>query len=1026
MYDIGARVGIEGESQFRAQISRINKDYKSMESYLQTLDKAMERNGRSMEALQARHNGLQQQLSMQEKKHKELTEALEKVRGKYDAGSQEVLRFEGALLDVDQTMADLRRMIADTEGDMEKLSSGITSVADAVAQADSQIAQINGDYKAMADYLKAADRSIELNGKSFETLADKSNTLRNQLDLQIQKQQILSATLEKVRSEYKAGSREVVRFEADLLDVGNTINTLSRELADAELDMYKLANGIEDVADAADDADGKILSFGDMLKAGLASGAILHAVEEIGERILDLGRDAATAAADVKASNSQFSATFRDLEGAARQALDGISEDIKKSSGRLQSAYTALYAFTKNVGGDSTQALNIADRSMRAAADSAAYYDRTVEDAAETLQSFLKGNYENDAALGIAATETTRNAKANELYAKSFKDLAEAQKVDVLLAMVEAGNAASGALGAAAREADEWTNVTGELAESWRQLLALMGGPVLEGLTPVIQGITEALKGLTAQTPAQELTAGMDAFRASLADADAQLQQSNASMAATAGLAQQYVDRLHSLETAGLTTAESQREYAQTVELLNTLMPQLGLTINADTGLLNQNTGAIQNNIASLKKQAQQQAQQAYYKKIIDQYAKAYEEQYAAQKRLMELQEQEQQLLQRGADATIEYSTAMVDATSAMPQMTRALSELDLALLENQAEQRNLAAAIEASGVILAEHEQQLTTATQGYEGLTDAERQAAEAAAAQSQAQAELEAAYAASLTAARESIDSQIGLFEKLATKSEMSRKDIIANWNAQQKAFQNYAANLQKAVDMGLDDALIRQLSDGSEQSMLILAELVGGTEKDVDKINSAFQKLEESKNAASVAMKDVEQVLKDSFDRMEDSSETAGGDIASALARGLRNNRWIIEQALGQITGGTGGSLSTWEPSGSARTVYSMPEAGTGGDQIQRQLQSMEETMTQLSRSGTVATQRQMAADAAAYPSFTAGAVGYTTNTVHNTKNVSLGGVTVVVNASPGQDATELAYEVAGVLEKMFDSEVSAIG
>lgn len=908
MYDIGARVGIEGESQFRAQISRINKDYKSMESYLQALDKAMDRNGKSMEALQARHNGLQQQLAMQEKKHKELTEALEKVRGKYDAGSQEVLRFEGALLDVDQTMEDLRRRIADTEGD-----------------------------------------------------------------------------------------------------------------------MVKLANGIEDVADAADDADGKIMSFGDMLKAGLASGAILHTVEEIGERILDLGRDAATAAADVKASNSQFSATFRDLEGAARQALDGISEDIKMSSGRLQSAYTALYAFTKNVGGDSTQALNIADRAMRAAADSAAYYDRTVEDAAETLQSFLKGNYENDAALGIAATETTRNAKANELYAKSFKDLAEAQKVDVLLAMVEAGNAASGALGAAAREADEWTNVTGELAEAWRQLLALMGGPVLEGLTPVIQGVTEALKGLAAQTPAQELTAGMDAFRASLADADAQLQQSNASMAATAGLAQQYVERLHALETAGLTTAESQREYAQTVELLNTLMPQLGLTINAATGLLDQNTGAIQNNIASLKKQAQQQAQQAYYKKIIDQYAKAYEDQYAAQKRLIELQEQEQQLLEQGADATIEYSTAMVDATSAMPQMTRALSDLDLALLENQAEQRNLAAAIEASGVILAEHEQQLTTATQGYEGLTDAERQAAEAAAAQGQAQAELEAAYADSLKAARGSIDSQIGLFEKLATKSEMSREDIIANWQTQQKAFQNYAANLQKAVDMGLDDALIRQLSDGSEQSMLILAELVGGTEKDVDEINAAFQGLEESKDTASAAMVDVEKVLGGAFDRMEDSAETAGGDIASALARGLRNNRRIIDQALSQITGGgTGGSLSTWEPSGSARTVYSVPDAGTGVDQIQRQLQSMEDTMTQLSRSGTVSTQRQMAADAAAYPSVTAGAVGYTTNTVHNTKNVSLGGVTVVVNASPGQDPTELAYEVAGVLEKMFDSEVSAIG
>lgn len=896
-YDIGARVGIDGESQFRAQISRINKDYKSMESYLQALDKAMDRNGKSMEALQARHNGLQQQLAMQEKKHKELTEALEKVRGEYDAGSQEVLRFEGALLDVDQTMEDLKRQIAATEGDMDRL-----------------------------------------------------------------------------------------------------------------------ANGIEDVADASDDANGKVLSFGEMLKAGLASGAILHAVEEIGERVVELGKASITAAADVKASNSQFAATFRELEGAARLTLSGISEDIKMSSSRLQGAYASLYAFTKNVGGDSAQALNIAERAIRAAADSAAYYDRTVEDATETLQSFLKGNYANDAALGIAATETTRNAKANELYAKSFKDLSEAQKVDVLLAMVEAGNAASGALGAAAREADEWTNVTGELAEAWRQLLALMGGPVLEGLTPIIQGITDALKGLTEQSAAQTLTAGMDAFRASIANADAQLQQSNASMAATAGLAQQYVDRLHALEAAGLNTAESQREYRQVVELLNSTMPQLNLTIDENTGRLTQNTEAIQTNIANLKKQAQEQAKQAYYKKIIDQYAKAYEEQYAAEMRLIELQEQEQQLLEQGADATIEYTAALMDTTSAMPQMTRALSELDHELLRNQAEQRELSATIEESGATLSAYEQQLDAASKGYAALTDATTE-------QAQAQDELSGAYTDTQKAARESIDKQIGLFDELATESDMSRKQILDNWKVQEKAFQNYAVNLQKAVEMGLDESLIRQLSDGSEQSMLILAELVGGTEKDVDQINSAFQKLEESKATASSAMADVEQVLTDSFDRMADSAETAGGDTASAYARGLRNNFWKIEQALRQIPSG---SLSTWDPTSNARTAPSLPEAGTGGDQIQRQLQSMEATMTQLSRSGTVTTQRQLAADAAAYPSLTAGAVGYTTNTVHNTKNVSLGGVTVVVNAQPGQDATSLAYEVADVLGQMFDEGVSAIG
>ena len=63
----------------------------------------------------------------------------------------------------------------------------------------------------------------------------------------------------------------------------------------------------------------------------------------------------------------------------------------------------------------------------------------------ESLQSFLKGNFENDAALGLSCTETTRNTAANALYGKSFKDLSEAEKQLTLLQMVEDANKASGA-----------------------------------------------------------------------------------------------------------------------------------------------------------------------------------------------------------------------------------------------------------------------------------------------------------------------------------------------------------------------------------------------------------------------------------------------------------------------------------------------------------------------------------------------------------------------------------------------------
>lgn len=909
-YDIGARVGIDGESQFRAQIARINKDYKSMGSYLQALDNVMAKNGKSMEALSAKSNGLRQMLAMQEQKYRELSDALEKVRADYDAGSQEVLRFEGALLDVD-----------------------------------------------------------------------------------------------------------------------NTIRELSKQLSDTEEEMDRLANGIEDVADAAGDADGKVLSFGDMLKAGIASGAILDTVEKIGESLLDLGSSAVRASADVKAESAQFEQTFQGLESTARQALDGVSDATGIVSTRIQGAYTALYAFTRSIGGDSSTALGIAERAMRAAADSAAYYDRTVEDASETLQSFLKGNYENDAALGIAATETTRNAKANELYAKSFKELSEAQKVDVLLSMVEAGNAASGALGAAAREAGEWTNVTGELSEAWRQLLAVIGAPVLSGMTPIIQGITDALAGLTKQTSYQALNEGLEGFQAGIAAADAELQKSTASMAATAGIAQQYLDRLHALETAGLTTAESQREYAQTVELLNALMPQLGLTINANTGLLDQNTAAIQTNIANLKKQAQQQAQQAYYKKIIDQYAAAYEAQYSAQQRLIELQAQEQRLLEQGADATIEYTNALMDATSAMPQMSRELSELDLQLIQNQAEQRNLASAIEESGAVLAEQERILETAQQGYNGLAESQQEAADAVGAQTAAQSELESAYAETLKAARESIDSQLGLFDKMASKSSMSRREILSNWEAQQAALVNYSANLQKAVDMGLDEALVRQLSDGSEQSMLILAELVKGSEANIAEVNAAFRNLGEAKDIAAEAMVDVENVVGASFDRMEADAKASGRDIVVGAADSILRNIPRYESAFETLANrGQSKYNQVWDRHSPSRWMRAASNdiVDGGVDQIQDRVRDMEDAMAQLGRSGQMAYQRQLAEYADSYPAVTAGGAGYTSNTIHNSRNVSLGGVTVVVNASPGQDSTALAYEVANVLSTLYDQEVNGFG
>ena len=146
---------------------------------------------------------------------------------------------------------------------------------------------------------------------------------------------------------------------------------------------------------------------------------------------------------------------------------------------------------------DSANALSMMEEALQVTADSAAYYDRSLEDTAESLKSFLKGNYENDAALGLSCTETTRNTAANKLYGKSFQDLSESQKQLTLLQMVKDANQLSGAMGQAAREADGWENVTGNLKEAWNQLLAVIGQPILQAATVIVQNLTSAIQTLT-------------------------------------------------------------------------------------------------------------------------------------------------------------------------------------------------------------------------------------------------------------------------------------------------------------------------------------------------------------------------------------------------------------------------------------------------------------------------------------------------------------------------------------------------
>lgn len=267
------------------------------------------------------------------------------------------------------------------------------------------------------------------------------------------------------------------------------------------MELFKLLgtvaiNGVDEakkdvsgVASQAEKSESKIS------KAFKKIGAVVATAFAV-DKIAKFGVACIQASANVKAMESQFTQVFGDMKEEASANLSKIADEAGIMETRMMDSYTKIAAFAKTTGSDTAEALDIADRAMIAVADSAAFYDRTLEETTESLQSFLKGNYENDAALGLSCTEITRNTAANELYGKSFKDLSESQKQLTLLKMVEDANKLSGALGQASRESDTWTNQTGNLNQAWIDFKATIGSLFLEPATDAVGGLAKIVEKL--------------------------------------------------------------------------------------------------------------------------------------------------------------------------------------------------------------------------------------------------------------------------------------------------------------------------------------------------------------------------------------------------------------------------------------------------------------------------------------------------------------------------------------------------
>ena len=397
---------------------------------------------------------------------------------------------------------------------------------------NSQLKALGGEMKTVISAFSGMENSEEATAAKSDVLqrsiaasVQKIETLKAQSDRAKEKLSALADELENAQREFGENSEQALRaqiaYNRQVIAVNNLesqINRATTEMNRFGDEMRDLGNETGNLEEDFQNAGNGALTFGDVLKANVLSQAIISGVKVVASAVKDMAGDFIESAAAVKAESSMFEQTFGSMQKEASEAIGNVAENSGILETRLNTLGAQIFAFARSSGGNAAESMDLMKKSLQATADAAAYYDRSLEDTAESMQSFLKGNFANDAALGVSCTETTRNAQAMELFGKKYNDLSEIQKQETLLQMVLDAQKLSGAMGQAAREADGWENVQGNLSEAWRQFQANVGAPFLEAMIPVIQTITEKLTEMTAGVDWTAFSESISGFVSAIVD----------------------------------------------------------------------------------------------------------------------------------------------------------------------------------------------------------------------------------------------------------------------------------------------------------------------------------------------------------------------------------------------------------------------------------------------------------------------------------------------------------------------------
>ena len=314
-YDIGPRIGIEGEAEYRAQMNNIITQTKTLHAEMKTMKSAWDSDTSAKQKAAQQTKMLKEQISLQEQKLAQANGMLEKATAKYGENSNQALRWRQAVANARTELNNLNSELRNTPNQLQAMGQDMQATAAKVQNVGKTVTSVG---KTMTTHLTAP--IVAMGAAAVKVTAD------------------FDTSMSKVAAVSGATGTELAQLRAKAREMGAQTKFSASEAADAMNYMAMagwktgdMLNGVEGIMSLAA-ASGEDLAT--------TSDIVTDALTAFGKSAQDSGRLAdimAAASSNANTNVSMMGETFKYAAPVAG-ALGASMEDTAVATGLMANA----------------------------------------------------------------------------------------------------------------------------------------------------------------------------------------------------------------------------------------------------------------------------------------------------------------------------------------------------------------------------------------------------------------------------------------------------------------------------------------------------------------------------------------------------------------------------------------------------------------------------------------------------------------------------------------------------------------